>query len=118
MPLHLGAASKVILASLPSRTTRKLYDRAPGQMASAGLGQDWDEVSRSLRTIRAGRAFATESELHLGVQGIAVPILSGARQPLGSIGAVRAIGTSPDTTDAIKELLIRAADRIEGAMTS
>lgn len=118
MPLHLGAASKVILARLPSRTTRKLYDKAPGQMASAGLGQDWEQVSRSLRAIRAERAFATEGELHLGVQGIAVPILSGKRQPLGSIGTVRASGTSAETTDAIKELLTGAADRIADAMRS
>jgi len=118
MPLHLGAASKVILANLPTRTTKKLYDKEPEKLGAAGLGRDWAEVSRSLRDIRAGRAFATEGELHQGVQGIAVPVLSGERQVLGSIATVRASGAPADVTQAIKADLIAAADRITEAIRS
>jgi DNA-binding IclR family transcriptional regulator len=118
MPLHLGAASKVILANLPSRTTKKLYLKAPEEMAAAGLGRSWDQVSGTLREIRTQQIFVAEGELLSGVQGIGAPILSGKRQVLGSIATVRAAGTPAEVTDTIKGVLSAAANRISDAIRS
>jgi DNA-binding IclR family transcriptional regulator len=118
MPLQFGAASKVILANLPARVAKALYGREPEQMARAGLGMDWKQVSKSLRAIRNAGAFSTEGELHQGMQGIAAPILTDGRHAVGSIATVRAAGGPAETTQEIKELLSQASARIVEVMQS
>ena len=118
MPLQFGAASKVILANLPVRMIKALHSRDPEQMVRAGLGQDWKEVSRSLRAIRNAGTFETQGELHPDMQGIAAPIVADGRQPLGSIATVRAAGGSGEVTQQIRERLTQAAYRIAEIMRS
>lgn len=118
MPLQLGAASKVILANLPGRTIKALHAREPEQMARAGLGQDWKQVSRTLRAIRTMGTYMTEGELHQGIQGIAAPILANGGHALGSIATVREAGGSAETVQQIRQCLAQAASRIAEAMRS
>ena len=74
MPLYAGSASKVILAHLPSRHTRAMYDREPAAFAGAALGETWTEVKSRLRALRSGEIVVTSGEIDPGMRGLSAPV--------------------------------------------
>ncbi len=88
MPLHRGAASKIVLAHLAPRFVRGFHQEHAADMAAVSLGKDWDEVKRSLRKIRAAGVAVTVAELDPGVIGAAAPLFSPEGGIVGSLGIV------------------------------
>src|SRR5271165_2581962 len=52
MPLFRGATSKIILAHLPARTLKSLFDRHSAEIAAAGLGATFVAFRRDLAGLR------------------------------------------------------------------
>ena len=99
MPLFRGATSKIILAHLPSRTLKSLFDGNAAEIADAGLSSDWDEFRSSLAALRRAGVVVTRGEIDPGRIGIAAPVFDKDRAILGSL-EFRAVGgagrRSPD----------------------
>ena len=113
MPLFRGAASKVILAHLPTRTVKSFHQQQAEDFRSAGLGHDWDEVKLTLRDMRGRSGLATFGELDKGLVGVASPIMAADGAVLGSIGFVAAQNhMTAETTDSMLDVVTRAAHRI------
>lgn len=88
MGLYRGAASLVILANLSTRILRGMWAADPEGMIEAGLGDDWEDVRRSLKKIKAAGICVTRGQLDKGMIGISAPIWHGDRQVAGSISIV------------------------------
>ena len=88
MPLIRGAASKSILANLPSRTVKALHARYATEMRQVGLGSDWAAVKARLRELREAEAIITHQELDVGMAGISVAVFGPGGDVIGSISFV------------------------------
>lgn len=88
MPLFRGAASKVILAQLPSRATRRLWDCDAAAITAAGLGEDWEAFKAQLRQLRRTPAIATLGEIDRGLVGISAAVFDAEGLVCGSLGIV------------------------------
>ncbi len=84
-PLLSGAASRIILAHLPSVQIRKLYEADPQAVSEAGLGENLNALRARLRAIRQAGFDKTESQVTRGVTGIAAPIFDRRNNVLGSL---------------------------------
>lgn len=119
MPLHRGAASKIVLAHLPARFVRTFHERHAADMAQVSLGHDWDEVKRTMRRIRSAGVIITIAEVDMGVTGIAAPVFDAGGDVVASLGAVLSDadlrGRNPD--DLAAEVKA-AARRIEAAFAA
>jgi len=88
MPLFRGAASKAILAQMPSRATRRLWDSESDSIAAAGLGKDWEAFKASLRQLRRHPAITTFGEIDPGLVGISAAVFDAEGLVCGSLGVV------------------------------
>ena len=88
MPLHRGAASKIVLAQLPARFVQSFYNKNAADMAAVSLGNNWQEVKRSMRRLRSAGASITLAELDPGVTGVGAPLFNPAGAVIGSLAAV------------------------------
>ncbi len=84
--LFRGAASRIILANLPSAQVRRVYEADPQAVLDAGLGTSINELRASLRTMRQAGFDQTESQVTRGVVGVAAPIFDRRNNVLGSLG--------------------------------
>ncbi len=84
-PLFQGAASRIILAHLPSAQVRKIYEADRDAVEQAGLGASLNEMRASLRGIRQAGFDITESQVTRGVTGVAAPIFDRRNTILGSL---------------------------------
>ena len=84
-PLLQGAASRIILAYLPSAMIRKLYEADPEAVREAGLGDTLNAMRARLRVIRQDGWDKTASQVTRGVTGIAAPIFDRRNNVLGSL---------------------------------
>lgn len=104
--LFRGAASRIILANLPSAQVRRIYESDPQRVQNAGLGGTINELRANLRAIRQAGFDQTESQVTRGVTGVAAPIFDRRNNVLGSIGLTIA-------QDNVSEArLAQMADRI------
>ncbi len=88
MPLIRGATSLIILAHLPSRELRRLYESHCAQPGGADPGAGWDSFRADMARMRkAGHAVAY-AEVDPDCIGIAVPILGDRRRVVGSLSYV------------------------------
>lgn len=118
-PMFRGATSKIILANLPSRTLRQLYDQNKQQVFSAGMGESWEAFKTNLKDIRNKGISISYGELDPNVVGLAVPIMAGERGVLGSLSLViEAEFASERTVARISPLLLGAAKEIEVMLQS
>jgi DNA-binding IclR family transcriptional regulator len=116
-PLFQGAASKVILAYLPSHQLRALFAKHRKTIAGAGLGADWESFRAALRAIRQQGYAITSGEFQPGIVGIAAPLFNREEQVLGSIGiamAATAVPSErhPELARAVVEAAAEATQRI------
>lgn len=113
MPLFAGSASKMILAHLPPRQLRGLFQREAGRFAEAGLGEDWEGVRAALKAIRNAGYIATLGEVDAGMKGISVPIVDADSAVLASLSIATPDATvSADQAARMIEALTTAAARI------
>lgn len=88
MSLFRGASSKIILAHISSRTAKALYGRYSLEMRQAGFGTNWEQVKTRLRDLRSAGTAVTQSELDVGMAGIAAPLFDPQQDVVGSISFV------------------------------
>ena len=109
-PLFAGAASKVILAHLPSHQLRALFVKHRTAIAGAGLGADWDAFRAALRIVREAGHSVTVGEFRPGILGIAAPLFNAQGGVLGSLGiATEAHRVRVKDRHALAKLVIAAA---------
>jgi DNA-binding IclR family transcriptional regulator len=117
MPLFRGATSKIILAHLPARTLKPLYEHNREEIAEAGLGHSWDEFRRHLAALRRAGAAITASDLDPGRVGIAAPVFDKQRAILGSLSFVLPAARSDETLcGRLAGLTMAGAREVERAM--
>ena len=118
IPLFRGATSKIILANLPVRTLRSLFEQNFPEIAEAGLGEDWDDFRQGLTVLRREGVAVARGELEPGRVGIAAPIFE--RQAiLGSLSFVLPAERAEDTLiGRLAPLTVAGAREIERAMDS
>jgi DNA-binding IclR family transcriptional regulator len=115
-PLHSGATSKAVLAFLPSRQIADvLAGDLTGVNPNSTIGAD--EMRKQLDGVRANGFVVTYEETYPGVVGIAVPVLTPRKQPLGSI-AIAAPTQRMDQAqiDAYAKLLVGAGRRVAASI--
>lgn len=119
MPLHRGAASKVVLAQLPARFVRSFYERHAVDMAAVSLGSSWDEVKRSMRKLRTAGFAITYAELDVGATGVAAPLFEPNGAVIGSLGLVLSqadlVGCKPT---CIASMIKSAAGAVDSALAT
>jgi len=84
-PLFQGAASRIILAHLPSAQVRKIFEGDEAAVRQSGLGDNLNEMRASLRAMRQAGFDKTESQVTRGVTGVAAPIFDRRNNVLGSL---------------------------------
>jgi DNA-binding IclR family transcriptional regulator len=77
MPLHAGAASKVLLAMLPEHEARALVEQTTMQQFTPSTPRDKGRLLRDLEAIRRERCAISVQEVTGGIASIAVPIDTG-----------------------------------------
>ena len=85
LPLFSGAASRIILAHMPSQQLQRLYERHAKEFAIAKLGTTLSEVRGALKGMRQRGWHSTAGQVTPGITGVAAPIFDGAKTILGSI---------------------------------
>lgn len=113
MPLHAGAASKVLLAMLPEAEARALVDQTGLQAFTPHTPQDRGRLMRELQGIRRDRCAISVQEVTAGIASIAVPLETGdegARAVLCVTGPMVRLNAA--ALGAIRPLLDNAALKI------
>jgi len=118
-PLFLGAAPKVILATLPPAQLRRLFDARRAEAAAAGLPDDWTGFRGYFARIRRAGHYFSNGELEPGLAAIAAPLL----WPDGSCAAALSLVASTQRmavidTAKLTPLLERAAREISARLGS
>jgi DNA-binding IclR family transcriptional regulator len=117
MPLFRGATSKIILAHLPSRTVKSLFDRHAAEIAEAGLGATLPAFRGHLAEVRRAGVMVSRSEIDSGRVGIAAPIFGAERAILGSLSFVLPEPRADERLIArLTPLTVAGAREIEQAM--
>jgi DNA-binding IclR family transcriptional regulator len=88
MPLFRGATAKIVLAHLPGRTLRRLFDQHAKDIKAASLGHNWEAFKKTLSAIRRAGVCVTRGEVDPGRVGIAAPIFASDGSVLGSLSSV------------------------------
>jgi DNA-binding IclR family transcriptional regulator len=88
MGMYRGAASRIILANLPNRIVKRLWETDSQELIDAGLGSSWPEFREQLRKIRAAGVSITRGQVDPGMVGIAAPIWEPGSQIPGSVSLV------------------------------
>lgn len=117
-PLLRGAASRIILAFMPTPMIRKLYERDDRAFAEAGLGATLAEVRAALRVIRLAGWDMSIGHVTAGVTGIAAPIFDRHDNVLGSLSlTLGQTGLGAERTRSIAERVIFCADVVTRAVS-
>lgn len=111
MGLLRGAASRVILAQMPARTLKSIYEDQAKAIAKAGLGGDWSEFRSALRVIRLGEVLIAHAQLDPGKVGVAAPVMFPADNVIGSVSMVMSEGDATNQMLARMSTLVLAGAR-------
>lgn len=85
MPMFRGSTGRVILAHLPSRQLRRLFDAHAADPDASAIGADWKAFARALAQVRKRGYAISSGELHTGRVGVAAPIFGEQGQVLGCL---------------------------------
>lgn len=121
MPLYRGAASKAILAQMPSRAIRRLWETEQAQIVAAGLGNDWDQFKKTLRALRKTDVVITSGEIDTGLVGLSAPVVGSNGEVLGSLGVVVSHQTfekHPEHAASLSGLVAKQAAAVTAALQS
>jgi DNA-binding IclR family transcriptional regulator len=92
MPLFRGATSKIILAHLPARTLKSLFEKNAVEIARDGLGKSLEEFRSSLAAVRRAGVVVTHGEIDPGRVGVGAPLFDRDRNVLGSLSFALSAG--------------------------
>jgi DNA-binding IclR family transcriptional regulator len=116
-PLFRGAAPKVLMASLPRASLKRLYDSRAGEIAAAHLGGNWDEFRRRMSTIRDAGIYISLGEVERPLGAAAVPLFNQEGEVLAALALV---GRAPAIRSAgeakLRRWLIKAAAEVQAAL--
>lgn len=85
-PLFRGAASLALLAWMPADRIREIFLRHATEIASRGLGTDWESFRATLAAIRRQGYATSGGQLAPDLFGVAVPVVAGSeRRVIGSL---------------------------------
>jgi DNA-binding IclR family transcriptional regulator len=119
MPLFRGATSRIVLAFLPPRTLKAIYERQRKEIKSAGLGESWEVFKTNLSMLRRAGVCVTRGEIDPGRVGIAAPVFDENETVLGSLTFVLPARRADETLiGRLVPLTIAGAREIERAMTT
>jgi DNA-binding IclR family transcriptional regulator len=117
MPLFRGATSKIILAHLPGRTLKPLYEKNRAEIADAGLGERWEAFRAALAALRRAGVAVTSEDLDPGRVGIAAPVFDKDHAVLGSLSFVLPCARTDEALRGrLVGLTVAGAREIERAM--
>jgi DNA-binding IclR family transcriptional regulator len=117
MPLFRGATSKIILAHLPARSVKSLFERNAAEIAAAGLGTSLAECRVALGRMRRAGVVVSRGEIDAGRIGLAVPVFDKDHAILGSLSvALPAARTDEALIERLKPLIAAGARDIERLM--
>ncbi|VCU71020.1 HTH-type transcriptional regulator KipR [Pigmentiphaga humi] len=88
MALLRSATARVVLAHLPPRQLRRLYDEHAQEADMQRLGKTWKDFSRAMLEIRRSGYCLSKGDLDPDKAGLAAPIFDERKRILGSITAV------------------------------
>ncbi len=88
MPLFRGATAKIVLANLPPRTLKRMFELHTKEIKAAGLGHSWEVFKKTLGVIRRAGVSVTRGEVDPGRVGVAAPIFASDGSVLGSLSSV------------------------------
>lgn len=113
-PLFRGATAKIIIAFLPRKDQRKLYEAHAEEIRAHGLGDTLAEYTARLDTVRVQGFYLGVGEISSERAGIAVPVFQEDRHIFGAL-TVTFLATRLNTIaqDKTTALLQSAARRIE-----
>lgn len=108
LPLHAGAASKVLLAYLPEPRVRELLERYPLTAYTDKTITNADDFLSHLETVRAQGYAVSDEEITKGITAIAAPIMDPAGKVISAISLAGAAGrfgpgNRPFLVDRVKE---------------
>ncbi|SIT74071.1 IclR family transcriptional regulator [Edaphobacillus lindanitolerans] len=111
IPMHIGAANKVMLANMPRETAARLLDRRVKDTAER------TELESQLRLIRRKDFAISRGEKTPGTLAVAAPVFDFEGRVLAAI-SVEAIESqvTDDQVDRFIEKVVEAAERISGEM--
>lgn len=119
LPLFRGAASKVILAHLPLRNVRALFESDQREFASSGLGGEWKTVRASLSKIRQQGFSISHGELDEGALGLASPVFGLEGRIYGSLAYVmNEMDVIQDNVEELCKIIKEGAESIENSLAS
>lgn len=114
MPLVRGAASRVILAHLPTSKFKRVYQDHGDEFARLGLGEGFSEVQAHLRKIRRDGHCIASGEIMPGICGIAAPIFEQGKIA-GSVSiSVAEDGLPADRMPVIIDKVVALAGQLDG----
>ena len=90
-PLLLGAAPKVVLASLPAAQLHRLLDQHADAVAAAGLPADWPAQRRFFARIRQAGSYVSAGELEPSLGAVAAPLVLADGRVLGAVSLVTTV---------------------------
>lgn len=118
MPLYRGASSKIILAHMPLRAVKAVYDENASRFAQSALGRDWGETKQRLRALRTAGFAVTQGDLDPGMCGIAVPVFDLDGAVVGSLSVVIPVRyLSPEFIAAAPQRLKEGSEQIRWALS-
>ncbi len=119
MSLYRGATSKIILAHLPRRTLRRLYDRHEAEIRAGVQVQDWSFFLTALKELRRRGHCIAEAEIDPGCVGIAAPVFDPGGNVLGSLSVVTpSEATSYATVSRLAALTMAAASSLSERLSA
>lgn len=85
LPAVRGCGSKIILAHLPARRLRRIYDTHRAEIAKAKLGRSFEAFRQSLAAMKRTGYVRSTGELDPGFVGYAAPIMDRDGEVLGAL---------------------------------
>ena len=117
MPLFRGATAKIILAYLPPRSLKPMFEQNAAEIADAGFGKNWDEFKSQLAALRSAGVAVSHSEVDPGRVGVGAPLFDRDRNVLGSLSFALPVARADGALIArLTPLLISGAREIERLM--
>lgn len=118
MPLFRGASSKIILAHMPPRIVKALYEEHAAKFTQASLGKDWEQAKKRLRALRSAGVAIAQGEVDPGMCGVAVPVFEPGSVVIGSLSIViPARHLTPNFLEEVPPLLRSAAEQVHWALS-
>lgn len=116
LSLFRTATARVILANLPPRRLRRLFDASRSELRGAGLGETWARFLKNLRAIRESGHCTLIDGVDKGYSGIAAPVFGSVGEVEASLCLVlRSEALQREADPRLPALLMRGARMISAA---